>query len=200
MSDSKNIEERLNSAGLKSSRVIKRSMLSDRHQRLRLAWCLARHGLNLRTWRRIHWSDENQFLLHVIDGQMTIWRQKNTAYTPMNIQPTVPYIGSPVMIWRCIYHECNLDLVTIRGKITSYQYIVDVLQPVALHLDNHQLSSRLVLMNNNARPHRSMALTSYLQSEAVTSLPWPAMNPDLNPLEHAWDMLGRRVQVVVPHV
>ena len=55
-------------------------------------------------------------------------------------------------------------------------------------------------MNDNARPHRSRALTSYLQSEAVTSLPWPAMNPDLNPLEHASDMLGRRVQVVVPHV
>jgi len=51
------VRDRFKSAGLKSRRVIKRTMLSDQHQRLRLAWCLARRGLNLRTWRRIHYSD-----------------------------------------------------------------------------------------------------------------------------------------------
>ena len=135
----------MNSAGLKSSRVIKRPMLSDHHQRLCLAWCLARHGLNLRTWRRIHWSDENQFLIHVIDGQMTKVRR-----IPQGTSSQL----CPVMIWRCISHDCNFDLVTIRGNLTSYQYIVDVLQPVSPRLDNHQLASSIVFMNDNARPHR----------------------------------------------
>jgi transposase len=48
-------------------------------------------------------------------------------------------------------------------------------------------------MDDNARPHRSGAVTAYLQSEAVTSVPWPAMSPDLNPIEHILDMLGRRI-------
>jgi transposase len=38
------VRNRLKSAGLKSRRVIKRPLLTDRHRRSRLAWCLARHG------------------------------------------------------------------------------------------------------------------------------------------------------------
>ena len=55
-------------------------------------------------------------------------------------------------------------------------------------------------MDDNTRPHRSRAVTAYLQSEAVTSVHWPAMNPDLNPIEHIWDMLGRRIQAREPPV
>ena len=93
------VGNRLQSAGRKPRRVIKRSMLSDRYQRLRLAWYLVWRSLNLRTWRRIHMSDESWFLVHTTDGPMRVWRQKNTAYTPRNIQPTVPYDGCSVMIW-----------------------------------------------------------------------------------------------------
>ena len=72
------VRDRLKSAGLKSKGVIKRPLLADRHRRTRLA----RRGWNLRTWRKIHWSDESRFLLHVTDGRMRVWRHKNTAYTP----------------------------------------------------------------------------------------------------------------------
>jgi hypothetical protein len=75
------VRNRLKSAGLKSRRVIKRPLLADRHRRSRLAWCLARRGWNLRIWRKIHWSDESRFLLHVTDGRMRVWWHKNTAYT-----------------------------------------------------------------------------------------------------------------------
>jgi hypothetical protein len=44
-------------------------------------------------------SDESRILLHVTDGRMRVWRHKNTAYTPRNIQPTVSYGGGSVMVW-----------------------------------------------------------------------------------------------------
>jgi transposase len=44
------------------------------------------------------------------------------------------------------------------------------------------------------------AVTAYLQSEAVTFVPWPAMSSDMNPIEHIWDMLGRRILAKEPPV
>jgi Tfp pilus assembly protein FimT len=55
--------------------------LPDLGKSFTLAWCLARRGWNLRTWRKIQLSDENRFLFHVTDGRMRVWRHKNTAYT-----------------------------------------------------------------------------------------------------------------------
>ena len=105
------------------------------------------------------------------------------------------------MVWGCISLDCKLDLVTIQGNLTGDQYIRDVLQPVVVpHFDNHSLATRPVYMDDNARPHRSRAVTAYLQSKAVTSVPWPAMNSDFNPNGHIWDMLGRRIQAREPPV
>jgi hypothetical protein len=34
----------------------------------------------------------------------------------------------------------------------------------------------------------------------MTSVHWPAMSPDFNPIEHIWGMLDRRMQARAPHV
>ena len=137
----------------------------------------------------------------VVSRLVRAWRHKNTAYT-LKEHP-----ANCTLRWRlsnglgCISHDCKLDLATIQCNLTDDQYIRDVLQPVLVpHFDNHPLATRPVYMDDNARPHRSRAVTAYLQSGALTSVPWPAMSPDLNPIEHIFDMLGRRIQAREPPV
>ncbi|GFX36467.1 DDE_3 domain-containing protein [Trichonephila clavipes] len=53
-------------------------------------------------------------------------------------------------------------------------------------------------MDDNARPHRANIVDECLQSEDITRMDWPAYSPDLNPIEHVWDVLGRRIAARQP--
>ncbi|GFX05480.1 transposable element Tcb2 transposase [Trichonephila clavipes] len=46
---------------------------------------------------------------------------------------------------------------------------------------------------DNARPHVTKTVKSYLDSQQVQLLPWPAYSPDMSPIEHEWDIVGRRI-------
>ncbi|GFX32930.1 transposable element Tcb1 transposase [Trichonephila clavipes] len=48
-------------------------------------------------------------------------------------------------------------------------------------------------MDDNARPHHANIVDECLQSDDITRMDWPAYSPDLNPIKHVWDMLGRRI-------
>ena len=48
-------------------------------------------------------------------------------------------------------------------------------------------------MDDNARPHRARIIQHFLQQEAVQTIAWPAMSPDMNPIEHVWDFIGRKI-------
>ncbi|GFV80820.1 transposable element Tcb2 transposase [Trichonephila clavipes] len=54
-------------------------------------------------------------------------------------------------------------------------------------------------MDDNARPHRTLAVEELLESEDITRMDWPAYSPDLNPIEHVWDTLGRRIAARLYH-
>ncbi|GFW32963.1 transposable element Tcb1 transposase [Trichonephila clavipes] len=51
----------------------------------------------------------------------------------------------------------------------------------------------LVFQQDNARPHTARVVMSCLT--ALQTLPWPARSPDLSPVMHVWDMMGRQLHL-----
>ncbi|GFW79919.1 transposable element Tcb2 transposase [Trichonephila clavipes] len=53
-------------------------------------------------------------------------------------------------------------------------------------------------MDDNARPHCANIVDECRQSKDITRMDWPAYSPDLNVIEHVWDMLDRRIAARQP--
>ena len=184
----------LHHQGMRARRPIKRPQLTLRHRHARFDWSHDHLGWTIRTWRRVHWSDESRFLLRPTDGRARVWRQRNTSFQDNHILGTTAFGGGGVTVWGCFSFDCKLDLYVLDGNLTGQKYRDNVLAPrVVPHFDNHALADRPMFMDDNARPHRARIVQHFLQQEAVQTIPWPAMSPDMNPIEHVWDFIGRKI-------
>ena len=47
---------------------------------------------------------------------------------------------------------------------------------------------------NTQRNVAVRVVTDFLRQQGIARMDWPAYSPDLAPIEHAWDELGRRVR------
>ncbi|UYV82311.1 hypothetical protein LAZ67_21001679 [Cordylochernes scorpioides] len=185
------ISRRLVANGLHSCRPLRRLPLTPPNRRQRLEWCRARSTW-MTEWHRVVFSDESRFCLSSDSRRVRVWRRRGERSNPAAIveRPTVRQRG--IIVWGAIAYDSRSPLLRIQGTMTAQRYVDDVLRPVTLPY--LQGVPNALYQQDNARQHTARISQQALQD--VQMLPWPPYSPDLSPIEHVWDIIGRRLHAL----
>ena len=81
------------------------------------------------------------------------------------------------------------DLVVVQGNLNAQRYINLLNNNLLPFMQN--FGPGLTFEHDNARPHTALVTANLLAQYNVNVLPWPALSPDMIPIEHIWVELGR---------
>ena len=89
------------------------------------------------------------------------------------------------------------DFVVLCQAVNAQRYHDEILRPVVLPFMRRFLPNG-VFQHHNTRPHTARLTTDFLRISHLNVMDWPLLCPDLAPIEHLWDKLGRRVYARQP--
>ena len=138
-------------------------------------------------------SDESRFNISYNDSRIRVRRyagkRNQRACIFQRHRGRTPSVGQ--MVWGAIGYNMRSRLLRIEGNLNSNCYIREILQSEVLTL--LQATPHAIFQQDSARPHVARTVKAFFQRRWVSLLPWPARSPDMSPIEHVWDMVGRRL-------
>ena len=167
-------------------------VLTSRHRAARLQWAQRHFRWGRQQEARVLFSDECRFNLSHYDGRIQVFRRRGERFAENCLIERDRFGGGSVMVWGGIMGRRKTNLIVVQGNLNAQGYINLILQPEAVpFLQRH---GPAILMHDNARPHVARICRQFLNRNNVNVLPWPAVSPDINPIEHTRDYPGRKVR------
>ncbi len=189
------VRNRLRERAIRPRRPAIRPVLLRRHRVARLDWCRRHLRFTRRDWAGILFTDESRVHLDSSDGRSRVYRRVGERFCDACVVQRRSFGGGSVMIWGGITANGRTPLVVVNGNLNALRYRDEILRTHVVPFVQEQ-QRHITLQQDNARPHTARVAMDFLAQQNVDVLPWPAVSPDMSPIEHVWGEMKRRLRAL----